>query len=458
MASSSVKYSYSLWSPSDTVKDVAESLGIVNLQDEVSKTLAMDVEYRINEVLEEACKFMKHSKRTTLTTNDISMALRVLNVEPLYGYDSSRPVKFREAVLGPGQTLYYIDDDEVDFEKIINMQLPKVPREVSFTAHWLAVDGVQPAIPQNPAQAGSAPAAALQHQGVATGADVEVKAPVRHALSKELQLYFERVVDELTDESSPPVIKNAVLHSIGNDPGLHQLVPYFIQFVAEKIRTHLKDPATLYLMLQVIHNLLSNPTIFIEPYIHSIMPPILTLLVGKRIGQTQSATDMHYKVRDFAASLLQQVCTKYADTYHTLKPRVTRTLLKAFMDPSKSSTIGTQYGALSGLRAIGPEVIRVLVLGNLKDWAAVVISRNAAISTEDRQRLGGVLLECLRLLVDPELAKLESLDEAGKLKFEQFVGGEVTRLVSSVPDSENIMKAVLESQKMAGAPGDWTIH
>lgn len=79
--SSSIKYSYTLWSPSDTVKDVAESLGIANLSEEVSKSLAMDVEYRINEVLEQATKFMKHSKRTVLTSQDINYAFRVLNVE-----------------------------------------------------------------------------------------------------------------------------------------------------------------------------------------------------------------------------------------------------------------------------------------------------------------------------------------------------------------------------------------
>ena len=49
-----------------------------------------------------------------------------------------------------GQTLYYIDEHEIEFEKLINQQLPKVPRQVNFTAHWLAIEGVQPMVPQNP--------------------------------------------------------------------------------------------------------------------------------------------------------------------------------------------------------------------------------------------------------------------------------------------------------------------
>lgn len=123
----------SVWSP-ENIRDVAESVGINALPNDVQDNLARDVEFRIGQVLEEALKFMRHANRTTLTTQDISQALRVMDVEPLYGYESTRPLRFGEASIGPGQPLFYIEDEEVDFEKLINAPLPRVPREISFTS------------------------------------------------------------------------------------------------------------------------------------------------------------------------------------------------------------------------------------------------------------------------------------------------------------------------------------
>lgn len=65
----------------DEQQDIAESVGIPNLKDDVATSLAQDVEYRIHEIVQEAMKFMRHGKRTKLTVDDINNALRVRNVE-----------------------------------------------------------------------------------------------------------------------------------------------------------------------------------------------------------------------------------------------------------------------------------------------------------------------------------------------------------------------------------------
>src|SRR5256714_15401989 len=102
-----------LWGQ-DTVKDVAESVGIINLNKDVNQALCRDVEYRISQVVEEALKFMRHAKRTILWSQDISQALRVLDVEQLYGYESTRPLRFGEASIVTSKPLFIVGVWEMD--------------------------------------------------------------------------------------------------------------------------------------------------------------------------------------------------------------------------------------------------------------------------------------------------------------------------------------------------------
>ncbi|KAI5844504.1 hypothetical protein DFP73DRAFT_57349 [Morchella snyderi] len=453
-----------LWN-ADTVKDVSESVGIPSLADDVAKNLAMDVEYRLHQVLQEALKFMRHSKRTTLATTDISNALRVLDVEPLYGYESTRPLKYGEASLGQAQPIYYVEDDEVDFEKLINAPLPKMPREVTFTAHWLAIEGVQPAIPMNPtpsesarqsettpkgappppapigfssSSSSSSAAAAAAGSNTATNssgstapatADVAVRPLVKHILSKELQLYFDRVCSAVTDEAND-ALRAAALASLRNDPGLHQLLPYFVQWISERVTHGLKHLFVLSVMLQVTHALLENANLFIEPYVAALIPPILTCLIGKRLGGGGGAGDV-YELRDLAASLLKAVCRRFGDSSHTLKPRLTRTCLKHFLDPAKPW--GTHYGAIMGLAAVGGrEAVRVLVLPNVKLFVeGVVKGAGDGGGGSEAERVVGAVVGVLRLLEEEE----EAEGAAVKAEGEMMDDGARDRLVERVGET-----------------------
>ena len=46
---------------------------------------------------------------------------------------------------------------------------------------------------------------------------------------------------------------------------------------------------------------------------------------------------------------------RFGHVYHNLQPRVTRTLLHAFLDPTKA--LPQHYGAIQGLAALGPSVV-----------------------------------------------------------------------------------------------------
>lgn len=96
----------------ETVKVISQGIsGLGDLKDEVAAALASDAEYRVREIIQDASKFMRHSKRNTLSTEDINAALRLRNVEPLYGLSSPEPLNF---VKVSGSTnLYFVSDNEV---------------------------------------------------------------------------------------------------------------------------------------------------------------------------------------------------------------------------------------------------------------------------------------------------------------------------------------------------------
>lgn len=416
--------SHTVWSPYDTVRDVSDSLGISwQVSEDVAKNLAMDVEYRIHEIIEQALKFMRHGKRRVLTTQDIDRAMKVLNLEPLYGYDTSKPLVFKEAMLGPGQMLYYVDDEEVDFETLINEPLPKVPRYTTCTAHWLAIEGVQPTIPQNPNlreirqlpvnERGSLDnmlslnneelelvtdpktgETVVERQGTLRR-ELEVRPLVKHVLSSEMQLYFNQIVEVLMDENKD-ALKTAALESLRNDTGLHQLIPYLVQFIAETITHNLKNLNILTTMLMLIYSLISNTNVFLDPYVHSLMPCVLTLLLAKKVGPGEG--EGHFEVRRLAASLLERLVNEYGSAYNTLKPRITRTLLRAFLSNTTRSSLGTQYGALLGMKSLGAEVIRIVLVGNLRMWTNVVLD-NFPRESSARAALLDRVVECLEVLV-----------------------------------------------------------
>ncbi|KAJ7567434.1 hypothetical protein O6H91_02G146900 [Diphasiastrum complanatum] len=342
--------------PKETIQVIAQSIGIPHLADEVAVALAPDVEYRMREIVQEAIKCMRHSKRSMLTTDDVNSALSLLNVEPLYGFASGDPMRFRKA-LGHSD-LFYMEDRDVDFKEIVEATLPKAPLDTSVVAHWLAIEGVQPAIPENVSI--DALAVLLEAKRMdATPSNttmeqlaVDMKLPIKHVLSRELQLYFEKITELVISGADPILLKDAYA-SLTTDSGLHPLVPYFTQFIADEVTRSLEDLPLLFSLMHVVQSLLLNQHIHIEPYLHQLMPSIITCLVAKRLGGKSS--ENHWELRDFAAQLIAFVCQRFGHAYHNLQPRVTRTLLHAFMDPKRAMT--QHYGAIKGLASLGSRVV-----------------------------------------------------------------------------------------------------
>ncbi|GLJ09467.1 hypothetical protein SUGI_0110160 [Cryptomeria japonica] len=380
--------------PNDTIEVIAQSIGINNLSPDVAQALAPDVEYRLREIMQEAVKCQRHSKRTILTTEDVDSALSLRNVEPIYGFASEDPLKFKKA-LGHAD-LFYIEDKDLEFKDVVEAPLPKTPLETAVVVHWLAIEGVQPAIPENPTSG----ALVVPSENKKTehdkdhGLPIDVKLPVKHVLSRELQLYFEKITELIVTQAGSTLFKEALV-SLSTDSGLHPLVPYFTQFIADEVTRSLGDCTLLFALMRVVRSLLHNSHIHIEPHLHQLMPSVITCLVAKRLGTR--FTQNHWELRDSTAYLVAFICRRFGHVYHNLQPRVTRTLLHAFLDPKKALT--QHYGAIQGLAAMGPSVVRLLILPNLEPYLKllepemVLESQKNEIKRHEAWRVYGALLQ-----------------------------------------------------------------
>ncbi|CAI9090225.1 OLC1v1024953C1 [Oldenlandia corymbosa var. corymbosa] len=345
----------------ETIEVTAQSIGITNLSQDAALALAPDVEYRLREIMQEAIKCMRHSKRNLLTVDDVDSALKLRNVEPVYGFASGDPLRFRRA-LGH-KDLFYVDDKDVDLKDVIEAPLPKAPLDTSVVCHWLAIEGVQPAIPENAPVKVIGPPETKQLEPKEDGLPVDIKLPVKHVLSRELQLYFDKVTELTVSKSDSALFKEALV-SLATDSGLHPLVPYFTCFIADEVARGLSSFPLLFALMRLVCSLLRNPHIHVEPYLHQLMPSVVTCLVAKRLGNRLA--DNHWELRDFTATIIASICRRFAHVYNSLQTRLTKTLLSAFLDTKRA--LPQHYGAIQGLAALGPNVVRLLILPNLETY------------------------------------------------------------------------------------------
>ena len=164
-----------------------------------------------------------------------------------------------------------------------------------------------------------------------------------------------------------PVLR-AALASLATDSGLHQLLPYFTQFVQDEVATSLRNMPRLKALVGMIESLCSNPEIHVELYLHQLMPTLITCMVAKRLSA--DPTDDHWTLRRYSAEVMSGICARFGKDYPTIQPRITRTLLRAMLDPRKP--FSTHFGAIAGLAALGPRVTRLLIVPNLKAYLEVL--------------------------------------------------------------------------------------
>lgn len=331
----------------ETLRAFAQSKGISNISDEALIILEHDLEYRLKELCQEASKFMLASHRTKLNTGDVNNALISKNVEPLFGYESNETLIFK----GLPSNIYYVPDEEVDLEEILERPMPKIPMKPYVQLHWLAIEGVQPPIQQNPILIEKP---VITHDNLTTyQEELELKQQNKHLLTKELSMYFDKIIQTMDTD---PAIS---VECLQNEAGIQQLVPYFLHHFKMEIRTGFKDESLTITILNMYNSLLNNKFIFIDPYMHEILPVILSCVVGSSISDG---------VRKKASAIINFIFKKFSAKYKSLSPRIINFLIKVWLDESKNEN--SQYAALRCLSSLSEHVINDYIIPNIPKYTS----------------------------------------------------------------------------------------
>ncbi|XP_050069003.1 transcription initiation factor TFIID subunit 6 isoform X2 [Anopheles maculipalpis] len=368
----------------ESMKVIAESIGVGSLPDDAAKELADDVSYKLKQIVQDAVKFMHHSKRMKLSIADVDHSLKVRNIEPQYGFVARDFIPFRFAS-GGGRELHFIEEKEVDLTEVVQGQPPKIPLDPSLRTHWLAVEGVQPTVPENPpplskdvqALDSVNPAHKLDktNQKDTTGKPtinkhklknsetVQVKQLAQHELSVEQQLYYKEITEACV--GSDEARRAEALTSLSSDPGLHEMLPRMCTFIAEGVKVNVvqNNLALLIYLMRMVRALLDNPALYLEKYLHELIPCVSTCIVSRQLCM-RPELDNHWALRDFAARLMAQICKTFNTSTNNLQTRVTR-LFSAALQNDKTP-LSSMYGALQGLSELGTEVTKVFIIPRLK--------------------------------------------------------------------------------------------
>lgn len=272
-------------------------MSIPNVQGAARSSLVSLTEEHLTQLIREAVNVQRHCKRARihqptdeaskspakdkdragvlkrrLHAEDINMALQWRGSEKIYA--TGTVGFYGKSTTKRGEDRIVILEDYLKSE----MDL-KPPQEVGLTVHWLAVDGVQPDIPQNPIRNKNMQKTIVHRvededeekaDDGSGGVGVQVTQLLPRLLSEELQLYFSRITTAVERGGRTPVERqqqDAAMQSLSRDSGLQELAPFMINYVAKNLYKHIGNPEHCRTLIRMAYSLLINHHLHLELYV-----------------------------------------------------------------------------------------------------------------------------------------------------------------------------------------------
>ncbi|KAM7542549.1 hypothetical protein Aperf_G00000019532 [Anoplocephala perfoliata] len=359
-------YSKSSEFPVEFFKSAAEINAVAPFPSGGIPMLQKHIHFVTTALIQKSVRFMEQNRRGAPHLSDIESAAIGMGLEVPYGAATGEliPVRNNGRNASPGmgnKTLMIKKDKEIEIKTLLKRSTSAVIYDISLSAHWLAIEGVQPASPQNPPPGFLCKMEMISgtqtHKSIApsqpssaknidvTQSSLDEKVPGGHAsrtryvealhverfpqeVSQELMGYFRELTEACVGANESR--RKDALENAATDTGLQPLVPFLVNYIKEGVRMNSvhSNLAILIYLVRLTKALVDNPNVCLKPYLHDLVPSIITCSLCRQVC-AKPATDNHWALRDFAAKQLVAICNKYNTSSNGLYSRITQEIYRA---------------------------------------------------------------------------------------------------------------------------------
>ena len=342
---------------------IADSIGVNLPKTQLTTQVAQEGELYIQQWIGSAALLYANAHAGRLTVDHINRALLAENKQPLLGYNNNPSFLIVPASLEQAELLFP-RETEVDLNEA-SEQVP-APVTQAFSYQYLLTEGV-PVTRQSlstrrlvikfpPSEKATPnPAASLEFNRRApinlAKRAYEKRQLVGDVVNGGLVCYFLRMVNLMRDDLV--LSKDPALERLASDPGIEQLIPYFLQFVFGQVTVRLREVTVMNTMVEVTNAMMQNPCMSNAIYAHAFLKIAFSLLIGADYGSLVQDDDT--AMRNNAARLLQLMCERFQGAFPSIWQAVFNRLVACLFSPQ--TTLAAHYGALVGIQALGPAYV-----------------------------------------------------------------------------------------------------
>jgi hypothetical protein len=147
---------------------------------------------------------------------------------------------------------------------------------------------------------------------------------ITDVVKNELQLYFVKVINLLRDDLIDPNIP--ARQCLASDLGLHQLLPYFLDFIFGQMTTHYQDVVLMEFLIQLATALIRTRSMVPARYVHPLLKIAFSTTIRLSFADTLHDDDRGLRIQ--GAELLGEIMKRFGAEY----PNVGRIVFNALVD------------------------------------------------------------------------------------------------------------------------------